>query len=76
VDIEGATRRLLGFCGLDFEPACLAFHETQRVVHTASTEQVRRPLYASSVGKWRRYGKELEPLAEALRAQGVEIEEA
>jgi tetratricopeptide (TPR) repeat protein len=75
-DIEGATRRLLGFCGLDFEPACLAFHETQRVVHTASTEQVRRPLYASSVGKWRRYGKELEPLAEALRAQGVEIEEA
>ncbi|MFZ5791720.1 MAG: sulfotransferase [Pseudomonadota bacterium] len=75
-DIEGATRRLLGFCGLDFEPACLAFHETPRVVHTASTEQVRQPLYASSVGKWRRYEKELAPLAEALRAQGVEIEEA
>lgn len=71
-DIEGSTRRLLDFCGLPFEAACLAFHETARVVQTASKEQVRRPLYASSVGKWRRYEKELAPLGHALEALGVE----
>jgi len=70
-DLEPAARRLLAFCGLAFEPGCLVFHETQRPVHTASLDQVRRPLYKSSVGKWRRYEEQLAPLAASLRAHGV-----
>jgi hypothetical protein len=63
---EGGIRRLLEHCALDFEPACLAFHETQRPVRTASAEQVRRPIYTSAVGYWRHFEKELEPLRRAL----------
>ncbi|MGH6883667.1 MAG: tetratricopeptide repeat-containing sulfotransferase family protein, partial [Hypericibacter sp.] len=70
-DLEPAARRLIEFCGLDFEPACLAFHEMQRPIHTASLEQVRRPLYQSSVGKWRRHAAMLEPLAQSLKAHGA-----
>jgi tetratricopeptide (TPR) repeat protein len=70
-DQEGQTRRLLDFCGLDWDPACLDFHENTAAVATASSVQVRQPLYASSVGRWRRYGEGLGPLAEALEAAGV-----
>jgi tetratricopeptide (TPR) repeat protein len=63
---EAGIRRLLEHCALDFEPACLAFHETQRPVRTASAEQVRRPIYTSAVGHWRHFHKELEPLRRAL----------
>jgi tetratricopeptide (TPR) repeat protein len=63
---EAGIRRLLAHCGLDFEPACLAFHETQRPVRTASAEQVRQPIYTSAVGHWRHFEKELEPLRRAL----------
>jgi Tfp pilus assembly protein PilF len=70
-ELEPAARRLLDFCGLELEPGCLHFHETQRPVHTASLDQVRRPLYKSSVGKWRRYEQQLAPLAVSLRAHGV-----
>ncbi|MGH8291333.1 MAG: sulfotransferase [Steroidobacteraceae bacterium] len=59
-------RRLLEHCGLDFEPACLAFHQTQRPVRTASAEQVRQPIYTAAVGYWRHFEKELEPLRRAL----------
>jgi predicted Zn-dependent protease len=59
-------RRLLAHCGLDFQPACLAFHETKRPVRTASAEQVRQPLYATGVGYWRHFQSELEPLRLAL----------
>jgi tetratricopeptide (TPR) repeat protein len=65
-DPEGEIRRLLGHCGLAFEPACLNFHETQRPVRTASAEQVRQPLYSSGVGHWRHFEQELEPLRRAL----------
>jgi tetratricopeptide (TPR) repeat protein len=65
-DPEVQIRRLLEHCGLDFEPACLAFHETKRSVRTASAEQVRQPLYASGVGYWRNFAAELEPLRHAL----------
>ena len=65
-DPEANIRRLLMHCGLDFEPACLAFHETKRPVRTASSEQVRQPLYASGVGYWRHFESELEPLRRAL----------
>ena len=53
-DQEGETRRLLAFCGLDWDARCLSFHENDAPVSTASAVQVRSPLYASSVGRWRR----------------------
>jgi tetratricopeptide (TPR) repeat protein len=63
---EAGIRRLLEHCGLEFEPACLAFHETQRPVRTASAEQVRQPIYTTAVGHWRHFEQELEPLRRAL----------
>ncbi|MBS0364618.1 MAG: sulfotransferase [Proteobacteria bacterium] len=63
---EAQIRRLLAHCGLAFEPACLEFHATRRAVRTASAEQVRQPLYSSSVGYWRNFEYELEPLRRAL----------
>jgi len=65
-DFEGHVRALLEYCGLPFEDACLAFHESDRGADTASWAQVRRPLFKSSIGAWRRYEAELEPLAKAL----------
>jgi hypothetical protein len=65
-DLEGEVRRLLDYCGLPFEEQCLRFHETRRVVQTASSEQVRRPLYAESVDQWRNYEPWLDTLKEAL----------
>ncbi len=65
-DIEAAACRLISACGEDWDPACLKFHETERPVRTASITQVREPLYASSVGRWRRYGPAIQPLLEAL----------
>lgn len=73
-DQEGQTRRLLDVCGLGWDPACLAFHDNAAPTATASSAQVRRPLYADSIGRWRRYGARLQPLADALRAGGVEID--
>ncbi len=65
-DPEANIRRLLAHCGLNFEPACLAFHETKRSVRTASAEQVRQPLYSSGIGYWRHFEAQLEPLRRAL----------
>ncbi len=65
-DLEGESRRLVAFLGLDWDPRCLRFHESKRIVNTASFDQVRRPLYSDSVGRWRRYAAHLEPLREAL----------
>jgi hypothetical protein len=56
---EAETRRILDFCNLPFEPACLEFHRTARSVATASSEQVRQPLYAGALGSWRRFAPEL-----------------
>lgn len=71
-DQEGATRRLLAHCGLDFEPACLAFHRQAGAAATASAAQVRKPIYSSSVGRWRRYQRQLAPLAAQLEQQGID----
>ncbi len=65
-DLPGQVRRMLDFLGLPWDDACLRFHETERAIRTASSEQVRTPLYASSVGAWRNYERELAPLAEIL----------
>jgi len=65
-DPETNIRLLLSHCGLDFEPACLAFHETKRPVRTASAEQVRQPLYSSGVGYWKHFEPQLEPLRRVL----------
>ena len=66
VDIEGQGRRILDHCGLDWDTRCLEFHNDARIVRTASAAQVRRPLYKSSVGRWRQYEAFLEPLLAAL----------
>jgi tetratricopeptide (TPR) repeat protein len=66
-DQESQTRRLLGFCGLPWEDACLRYYETERAIRTASSEQVRRPIYESSMGAWRHYERQLAPLVEILR---------
>ncbi len=63
---ERRTKELLAFCGLDWEDACMAFHETDRAVRTASAAQVRKPIYTDSVELWRRYETRLEPLRRAL----------
>lgn len=65
-DQENQTRRLLEFCGLDWQEACLRFHENEAPVSTASSVQVRQPLYAGSIGRWQRYGDKLDSLKEAL----------
>lgn len=65
-DTETEVRALLAYCGLDFEPACLAFHETQRPVRTASSEQVRQPIFRDGIDQWRNYEPWLAPLKEAL----------
>ena len=57
---------LLDYCGLEFEPACLSFHETLRAVRTASSEQVRRPIYRDATEEWQRYEQHLGPLKDAL----------
>jgi len=65
-DQETLTRRLLEFCALDWDETCLAFHETQRPVRTASATQVRKPIYKSALTGWREYDGCLVPLLKAL----------
>jgi hypothetical protein len=63
---EEQTRTLLDFCGLDWDKACLHFHENVAPVSTASSVQVRQPLHSGSIGRWKRYGDKLDILKEAL----------
>jgi len=65
-DLEGNVRRILEFCGLPFDPACLAFHETRRSVRTASSEQVRQPIFRDGIDQWTHYAPYLAPLQEQL----------
>jgi tetratricopeptide (TPR) repeat protein len=65
-DLEGNVRRLLEFCGLEFEPQCLEFYKTGRSVRTASSEQVRQPIFKDGLDQWRHFEPWLEPLKEAL----------
>jgi len=70
-ELEPNARRLCAFAGLDFDPACLAFHENAAPVATASSVQVRQPLYASSIGRWRRYKGRLADTAKILFEAGL-----
>ncbi len=65
-DLEAQVRRILDYCGLPFEENCLAFHKTARAVRTASSEQVRQPIYQSGVDQWRNYEPFLAPLINKL----------
>jgi tetratricopeptide (TPR) repeat protein len=65
-DLEANVRRILEFCDLDFEPACVDFHKTERRIHTASSEQVRQPINRAGVDQWRRFDPWLGPLKAAL----------
>jgi predicted Zn-dependent protease len=65
-DLEGNVRRLLDFCGLGFEPACVEFHKTVRAVRTASSEQVRMPIFRDGLEQWKNYEPWLGPLKDAL----------
>jgi len=65
-DLEGSVRRILEFCELPFEPACLEFHRTERSVRTASSEQVRQPIYREGLDQWKNYEPWLGSLKDAL----------
>lgn len=68
-DPETEARALIGFCGLDWDEACLAFHTAKRRVRTASVTQVRNPMYSTSVAKWKQYEDQLTPLLQTLGLQ-------
>jgi tetratricopeptide (TPR) repeat protein len=70
-DLEGVARRLVAWCQLDWEPACLNFHEGKTPVRTASVSQVRQPLYTRSVARWKHYEPFLAPLFARLVAEGT-----
>ena len=65
-DLEGVARKMIDFCGLEWDPVCLAFHESKRTVRTASLSQVRQPVYKKSVQRWRNYEESLGPLFKLL----------
>jgi tetratricopeptide (TPR) repeat protein len=71
-DFEAEAQRLVAACGLDWEPACLRFHETARPVRTASVTQVRQPLYRKSVARWKAYEPFLAPLFDRLQSEATD----
>lgn len=71
---EAISRRLVDFCGLDWDDRCLQFHDRERVVRTASNLQVRRPVSRSSVGRWKHYVAYIQPLHEELRGGTVQLD--
>jgi tetratricopeptide (TPR) repeat protein len=71
-DTERESRRMLEYCGLPWEDQCLRFHENRQASTTASALQVRQPVYASSVGKWRHFERQLEPLRRQLEDAGID----
>ena len=71
-DIETESRQLLEFCDLDWQPQCLKFYENKEASTTASTVQVRQPVYQSSVGKWRDYEKQMQLVVQILQQAGID----
>lgn len=73
-DQEGETRRILAHCGLDWDERCLSFHTNSAPVSTPSAAQVREPIYASSVARWKRHGEVLEPVRRIFENAGIAID--
>lgn len=73
-NLEPNARALIDFLGLPWEDACLEFHRQKAAVATASAVQVREPVHTRSVGRWRRYGRQLEPMYRALEQEGVPLQ--
>jgi tetratricopeptide (TPR) repeat protein len=71
-DLETEAKRLIAELGLEWEPGCLDFHENKAAAMTGSAAQVRRKIYSSSVGRWRDYENQLQPLADALVSTGID----
>jgi hypothetical protein len=69
---EASARALIGYLGLSWDDACLAFHAQAGAVTTASTVQVREPAHTRSIGRWRRYERQLAPMRKTLEAHGVD----
>jgi len=72
-DLDSQVAGLLAHCGLPFEEACLRYYEKDRAIRTASSEQVRQPIYSSAVNVWEHYRHHLEPLETLLKAEGVAL---
>jgi hypothetical protein len=70
-DLEAEAKRLMAYCDLPWDPACLRFHQAKREIRTTSFMQVRQPIYKSSVNSWRRFENQLKPLIETLSGLGV-----
>jgi hypothetical protein len=73
-NLQNEARRLVAFCDLDWQEQCLAFHENAAPVATASSSQVRQPLYSTSMNRWQRYRESLQPALDVLTARGVPFE--
>jgi hypothetical protein len=65
-DQEAESRKMVAWLGLEWDPACLKFHQTERLVKTASVTQVRQPMYTRSVGRWKHYQDALKPFLQAM----------
>ena len=72
-DLDSQVGSLLTHCDLPFEEACLRYYEKDRAIRTASSEQVRQPIYSSAVNAWEHYRRHLEPLETLLKAEGVAL---
>ena len=73
-DLEGQVARLLEHCGLPFEDACIKFHENDRAVRSASSEQVRQPIFRGGLEQWRHYEDNLGALKNVLKSRGLNID--
>ena len=71
-DLENESRQLLDYCNLEWQAQCLKFHENKEASTTASTAQIRRPVYQSSIGNWRKYESQLQPMVDVLQRAGIE----
>jgi hypothetical protein len=65
-DLPANVRRILEYCGLDYQPQCVEFYKTERSVRTASSEQVRQPIFKEGLDQWRNFEPYLQPLKSAL----------
>lgn len=73
-DQETESRRIVAFCGLEWEEACLRFEKNTAAVATASSVQVREPIFTTAVARWRRYARQLQPLRDLLESEGIPID--